>query len=128
VASIFAATLATGLAGLQTTRPTTTFYNLRLDNLFANLLADVQAGGTQYGFTNATIPCLQPGAPSCDVSIFADNLHATTRTHGLISDAAYTYVTTGQNVALVPEPATLGLVGAGLVLVFGVGAARRRAA
>jgi outer membrane lipase/esterase len=88
-------------------------------------------GGAQYGFTNVTTPCLPPyappGAPSCDVSVFADDLHPTTRVHALIGRSAFTYVTTGQNVQLVPEPATLVLFGAGAVALAAV-ARRRRAA
>lgn len=132
LAVTFNATLAAGIAGLQASLPGTTFLDFRLDNLFANLLADASAGGERYGLTNVTTPCFAPGAPSCAVSVFADNLHPTTRTHQLIASSVYTYVTTGQNVALlpavVPEPATLALVGGGLAVLGGAAAARRRRA
>lgn len=131
LAVTFNATLAAGVAGLQARLPGTTFLDFRLDNLFTNILADAQAGGGRYGLTNVTTPCFAAGAPSCDVSVFADNLHPTTRTHQLIAGSVYTYLTTGQNAtvnpAVVPEPATLVLVAGGLAMVGGL-TIRRRAA
>ena len=131
LARVFNNTLAAGIADLQVAQPLTTFFNLRLDDLFANILADARSGGVQYGLTNVGTPCLPPlapvGAPSCRVSVFADDLHPTTRTHALIADAAHRYVVTGQNVAVVPEPTTVVLLGGGLVLLGAV-ARRRRAA
>lgn len=128
----FNATLAAGIAGLQAAAPGATFFNFRLDNLFANLLADAQTGGTRYGLTNVTTPCLTgfapPGAPSCDVSVFADGIHPTTRTHAVVGDALARYVTTGQNVALVPEPSTFALAAGGLAALGAAAARRRRAA
>lgn len=127
LAVTFNTTLVAGLAGLQQTFGTTTFLNFRLDNLFTNILRDAQAGAPMHGLTNVTIPCLgTAGAPSCDVSVFADVLHPTTRTDQIIAQATFRYVTTGQNAAVVPEPATVLLVGAGVVTLAGV-AARRRA-
>jgi outer membrane lipase/esterase len=128
LASTFNATLAAGLAGLQTSLPGTTFLNFRLDNLFANILIDASAGGRLYGLTNLAVPCFLAGAPSCDVSVFADALHPTTRTHQIIAGSVFTYLTTGQNVAVIPEPATLALVAGGLAVVWGAAARRRRAA
>lgn len=132
LAVTFNATLAAGIAGLQASLPGTTFLDYRLDNLFANLLADAQAGGGRYGLTNVTTPCFAPGAPSCGVSVFADNLHPTTRTYQIFASSVYTYLTTGQNEvlnpAVVPEPATLVLVAGGLAMAGGAAAVRRRRA
>lgn len=130
LAATFDATLAAGIAGLERTFGTTTFFDFRLDNLFASILSDAQAGAPLYGLTNVTTPCLgppagPPGAPSCDVSVFADSLHPTTRTDQIIARSVAGYVTAGQS-AVVPEPTTVLLVGAGGVTLAGV-AARRRA-
>ncbi len=124
----FNTALAAGIAGLQGTFGTTTFFNFRFDNLFTNILRDAQGGGTQYGLTNVTTPCLgSAAAPSCDVSVFADVLHPTTRTDQIIGAAAFRYVTTGQNVAVAPEPGTWALIGTGLLAVGAAAARRRRA-
>lgn len=123
---IFNQTLAARLATLRTTNPMTTFFDLRLDNLFTNILIDAQTGGSRYGITNVTTPCFLPGAPSCDVSLFVDGQHPTTRGHQIIAGAAYDLVVNGINVAAVPEPATVALFGGGLLLV-GAGSWRRKA-
>jgi outer membrane lipase/esterase len=131
LAATFNATLAAGLAGLSGSFGGTTFFNLRIDNLLTNILLDAQSGGGLYGITDTTRPCFGPpfgpaNPAPCDVSLWADDLHPTTRTHALIGAAAFRYVTTGQNVAVIPEPATVLLVGAGVVVTGLI--ARRRAA
>jgi outer membrane lipase/esterase len=127
LAATFNSTLAGGIMGLQNQIGATTFLNFRLDNLYANILADAMAGGGRYGLTNLTVPCFTTGAPSCDVSVFADAIHPTTRVHQIFGQSLATYVTSGANVAVVPEPATVALVGAGVAVLAGV-ARRRRAA
>jgi len=96
--------------------------SLNLNNLFTNILFDAATGGTRYGLTNTTTPCLF--APvSCDNAVFADDLHPTTRVHQLIANAAYARVVFGVDVAVVPEPSTVLLLGFGLLVC---GAAARR--
>jgi len=56
-----------------------------------------------------------------------DDRHPTTTVHRLIAEAAFDRVTIGQDVVVIPEPATVLLVAGGLALV-GVVARRRRAA
>ncbi len=128
ITSTFNSTLAAGILGLQANLPGSTFFDLRLDNLFGNIESDALAGGARYGITNLGTPCFFPGAPSCASSLFTDDMHPTTQAQQLIAQAAYTYVTTGANVAAVPEPATVALVGGGLGVVAVLRTRRRRAA
>jgi phospholipase/lecithinase/hemolysin len=113
--------LATRLTALDALAGSTVV-NLRLDNLFDAILADAATGGSVYGLTNPTQPCLPPpfglGTASCAVSVFADGQHPTTAAHRLIANAAVQSV--------VPEPATVVLFASGLVLLSTVGVARRR--
>lgn len=121
---LFNATLETGINQLRLAVPTGSFFDLRLDNLFANLLAQPAA----YGFTNTSGSCVAANQlPNCAGYVFFDGLHPTSAAHALVANAAYNLVAFNQNVALVPEPATLALCGAGIVAVFGI-ARRRRAA
>lgn len=120
------------LSLLSAMLPGSTFYGLSLDTLFDNILFDVAHGGTRYGLTNATQPCLPgfgpPGAPPCAVSVFADQEHPTTAVHQLIANAAYQRVAFGVDVSAVPEPTTLVLVAGGLGLVAAAARRRRRVA
>jgi len=97
--------------------PSTTYLGLRLDNLFANLLADVAAGGTRYGLTNATTGCFTAGSAPCAVSVFVDGIHPTTLAHRIVADAAYQRVVNGVDVAL--DPALLATAGVGALSLAG---------
>ena len=94
----------------------------RLDNLFLDIL-NSPAG---YGFNDTTRPCIPAAgysvAPSRESSVFFDDLHPTTAAHAVVGRAAAQVLQ-----ATVPEPATVALVGAGLVAVGAATARRRRA-
>lgn len=119
----FNAMLAASLAELATTLPGSTFYGLSLDTLQANVAFDAMLGGSRYGLTNIAVPCFSSGAPSCDVSAFADDRHPTSAMHTLIAQAAYARVVQGVDVTPVPEPGTAVLFALG---IGAVGAAVRR--
>ena len=124
--ALFNSTLETGIAGLRAAAPMgTSLYDLRLDNLFTNIIG---APGS-YGFTNTTQACTTAGAlPNCTGFVFFDGLHPTTAAHALVGEAAYQLVAFDRNVAVIPEPSTYALLGAGLLGVGGLAARRRRAA
>ena len=114
--------------GLLRTAPGIDVFGLRLDNLFENVLRDARRGGTRYGITDVTRPCLPPPfglGLDCSTALFADALHPTTRAHDLIAAAAYARVVRGTDVTVIPEPATVVLLGGGLLALGAVGARRR---
>jgi phospholipase/lecithinase/hemolysin len=54
-----------------------------------NLLNDIVAQPAAYGFTNVTDPGIYYG-PAADTFLFWDDIHPTTRAHGLVADAVKT--------------------------------------
>lgn len=91
--------------------------------------AAVRANPAAFGITNINLPCAGfagadggIGLPttSCDASTFSDILHPSSRGHQIIADAAFQAL----GVTPVPEPETVALMLAGLVMVGS--AARRR--
>ena len=121
--SLFNETLESGITGLRTGNPTLNLFDLRLDNLFFNLLAQPDA----FGFDNLTGNCQADGAtPACTGYVFYDNLHPSAAAHAIIGAAAYDLVAFDRNVQMVPEPSTIALMAGGLAMLGGV-AARRRA-
>lgn len=113
--------LAQRMAVLAGALPGSSFSGLSLDVLFSNILIDAAQGGARYGLTNATTPCLVAPVP-CNTAVFADPLHPSTGAHAIIANAAFNRIVNQADVAPVPEPATVVLMGAGLLLV---GAFRR---
>jgi len=85
----------------------------------------VNHGGSTFGITNVTTPCIAPGAVSgeffapdavavaCDVAAFSDPLHPSAAVHRLIGEAALS----AAGIVQVPEPGTLALVLCALVIV-----------
>jgi len=110
--------------------PGVSAYGLNLDNLLTNIQIDAPGGGQLYGITNTTTPCfllLQVNPQACNTAAFVDAKHPTEIVGALIADAAYNRVINGQDVAVIPEPATVLLVAGGLALM-GVVARRRKSA
>ena len=98
-----------------------TGYNLRFFDLFAYQRA-IYADPTAYGLPatlNTRDACLLvPGAaPGCDGFVYFDTIHPTTQVHRAIADGIVA------QAAIVPEPATWGLL---IVGVGAVGGALRR--
>jgi outer membrane lipase/esterase len=95
----------------------------------AGAVAAVRANPAAYGISNINLPCTGftgadafMGLPTtaCGASTFSDVLHPSSRGHQIIADAAFQAL----GVTPVPEPETVALMLAGLVMVGS--AARRR--
>ena len=93
----------------------------------AGAVQAVRANPLAYGISNLDAPCNgffgspNIAATACAVSAFSDALHPSARAHQIIAGAAFDAL----GVTPVPEPQTVALMLAGLLLVGGV--ARRRA-
>ena len=78
------------------------------------LIDDAIANPAKYGFTNVTDPCFD-GVNVCNNPnqyLFWDDFHPTTYADSILAENFYTTVT--------PEPATLVMLGTGVIGVFGV--------
>ena len=125
LSALFNATLSEEIALLRATRTGTMFFDFNSEILFDNVLADAARGGDIFGITNVTTPCQSAGAPSCDVSLFWDALHPTTRAHDFVARAIFDRVVFDRNVSPIPEPATLVLLVTGAVALGAAGRRRR---
>lgn len=115
------AMLSAQLDGLETSRQVS-ITEIDLFGIIGDVVADAKSGGTRYGMTNGTVSCwaLNPGAPSCEDSVFFDYLHPTAKVHALAGELAYAALA-GQQI---PEPrSSLLLVATALALAI---AFRRR--
>lgn len=127
--SVFNQLLGAGIQQLNFL-PGVSAYGLNLDNLLTNIQIDAAGGGQLYGITNTTTPCfllLKVDPQACSRAVFVDDKHPTAIVGALIADAAYNRVINGEDVAVIPEPATVLLVAGGLAFV-GVIARRRQSA
>ena len=87
------------------------------------ILDDVIANFRDYGFTNATTPCVVSGVvcSNPDQYVFWDSVHVTTAVHRIVGNQLAGLVTP----TVVPEPMSLALFGTGLL---GLGLVRRKRA
>jgi phospholipase/lecithinase/hemolysin len=78
-----------------------------------SLLDAIVADPQKYGFTNATDPCFDGVNVCSDPNdyLFWDDIHPTTKAHALLA--------ADFEQAVVPEPATLVMLGTGIVGAFG---------
>ena len=125
------AQLATGLAGLALPQGT----NLTPFDLYS-YTAEILANAASFGFTDTTDPCFTstpfsaaatpqcgPNGQNVNSFIYWDTIHPTAPVQALWAQGMLDALEGGSNPTLVSEPATLALLGAGLL---GVGVLRRR--
>lgn len=110
VSAYFNAILADSLETLRNGVFAPSIVEIDFFGLLRAVHADALAGGSRLGLVNAVLPCFAPNAPSCDISLFVDELHPTATLHVLAGGLAL-------EALGVPEPSVLLLVGLGLVLL-----------
>jgi phospholipase/lecithinase/hemolysin len=96
--------LSSVLDQFENDQPLAEVYRLDVANLFAAAFADPAF----FGLTNVTDEAINESGIDPDTYLFWDGLHPTTAGHRLLADAA---------LAVIPEPATAGMLGLGLALL-----------
>jgi phospholipase/lecithinase/hemolysin len=110
LATQLSGTFNTGLALIVAARSLNPAVDLRILDTFSiasEIVDDAMAGGTRFGITNWTLPCLT-GVSLCaapESYLFWDISHPTTAAHAVLAQRA---------AEAVPEPTTVMLLGLGL--------------
>ncbi len=90
----------------------------------ASLFAEIEADPAKYGFSSVAGSAIAVPGADPNTYLFWDDVHPTAAADALIADAAFADLTA--TAAPTPEPAALGLAGAGLAALF-ITSYRRRA-
>jgi phospholipase/lecithinase/hemolysin len=91
-----------------------------VNSLFAQIIANPAA----YGFSNVTDPAQGNTAVDPNTYLFWDDMHPTTAADALVANLAFNDVETAFNPTATPEPATVGLLVSGFLILLLTGIAR----